>query len=89
MSNNKIIPCTGCEEVCGKITHNLRVYMGVMDWNRTKSDMWAFWRTLSSFIVHKDDIAVLGAMYDNFMSDSNKEKVSKTNFILHMTRSPL
>lgn len=89
MSNNKVSPCAGCEEVCDRIETNLRSYMRCMNWEQTKTDVWAFWRTLCSFMRRENDVAILENMYDSYMCDSNKKAISKKDFADYMTCSPL
>lgn len=87
MSESKIVPCTGCKEICEKLERNISIYLGLMDWEQTKVDVWAFWRTLRSFVRHKDNIAILEYFYEISMSVTNKSKVSKGDFISYMTSS--
>jgi hypothetical protein len=83
----KIIPCIGCEETCDRIETILRAYLRMMSWEETKTDAWAFWRTLCAFMRRENEIAVLEHIYDTSMRDTNKALISKKDFVAYMARS--
>lgn len=89
MSYNNITPCVGCEEVCKRIETTIRSYLYMMNWEQTKIDVWAFWRTLCAFMRHENDVSILEELYDNSMSSFNQFRVSKEDFIAYMTQSTI
>ena len=87
MKNCEHIPCyeEACKQIEGKITY----YMRREDWCRTKSDIWAFWRTLRCFIVCENEVSILEEMYDSKMGAFNKAQVSKKDFVAYMMHTDI
>jgi len=87
MKNVEYIPCY--EESCKQIEEKLTYYMKREDWNRIKSDIWAFWRTMRCFIVCENEVAILEDMYASKMGALNKAMVSKKDFVSYMMHTDI
>ena len=86
MANGKVVPATGCEEVCSRILELIIAYLEMMNYFMAKEDIKAFWKTLCAFIGRRDDAAILQRLYDEHMSDFNKARVSKEEFVAYMMK---
>lgn len=87
MKNVEYIPCY--EEACKQIEGKLTYYMRFEDWNRSKTDIWAFWRTMRCFIVCENEVAILENMYASKMGMLNKAMVSKKDFVAYMMHTDI
>lgn len=81
-----IVPCDSHEEVCSEIEELIFTYLDMMNFNMVKYDVRSFWRTLCAFIVRSDDSAVLRRIYDTQMSDKNKSRISRGEFVDFMLK---
>lgn len=81
-----IIPCDNCEDVCSKIEDLIATHLNIMDFNYVKYEVRSFWRTLCAFMVRSDDSAVLRRIYDTKMSEANKARITRSEFVDFMLK---
>lgn len=81
-----IIPCDNYDEVCSEIGDLIFTYLDMMNFDMVKYDVRSFWRTLCAFMVRRDDSAVLRRIYDTKMSEKNKSRITRGEFVDFMLR---